>query len=86
VFIMHRIILPRRLSLTEWRLRRVTCEASQPAQIVAKRSATRAAIIRAKFQIQHLVHRLDAPITADRLAESLKQCQTKIAAPCTGKP
>ena len=46
-------------------------EASQPAQIVAKRSFTCAAVVLAKVHIQHPVHRLDAPMTANRLAESL---------------
>ena len=46
-------------------------EASQPAQIVAKRSLACAAVVLAKVHIQYPVHRLDAPVTADRLAESL---------------
>ena len=46
-------------------------EASQPAQIVAQRSFAGAAVVLAKVHIQHPVHRLDAPVTADRLAESL---------------
>jgi hypothetical protein len=45
-------------------------EASKPAQIVAQRSLARPAVIFAKVHIQHPVHRLDAPMTADRLTES----------------
>ena len=47
------------------------CEASQPAQIIAKCSFACAAIVLTKINIQHPVHRLDAPMTANRFAESL---------------
>ena len=46
-------------------------EASQPTQIVAKCSFSCAAVVLAKLHIQHPVHRLDAPMAANRLAESL---------------
>ena len=45
-------------------------EPPQPAQIVAERSLSRPAVVLAKVHIQHPVHRLDAPMTADRLTES----------------
>src|SRR5271166_1072018 len=47
------------------------CEASQPAQIVAECSFTCAAVVLAKIDIQHPVHRLDAPMTANCLTKSL---------------
>src|SRR5262245_12740221 len=46
-------------------------EAPQPAQIIAQRALARAAVVLAEVHVQHPVHRLDAPMTADRLAESL---------------
>ena len=46
-------------------------EAPQPAQIVAKRSLACAAVVFAKVHIQNPVHRLDGPMTTDRLTESL---------------
>src|SRR3990172_2000492 len=52
-------------------------EAPQPAEIVAQRSFARAAVVFAKVHVEHPVQRLNAPVTANRLAESLA---AKIAA------
>src|SRR3954453_17033758 len=46
-------------------------EPPQPAQIVAESPFPRAAVVLAKVHIQHPVHRLDPPVAADRLAETL---------------
>src|ERR687886_219507 len=45
-------------------------EASQPAQIVAQGAFSAAAVILAEVPAQHPVHRLDAPMAANGLAET----------------
>src|SRR4051794_5363894 len=45
-------------------------EAPQPAQIVAQSAFSYAAVILAEVHVQHPVHRLDAPMAADGLAET----------------
>jgi hypothetical protein len=52
-------------------LRRLTATRLSQLRLFAQRSFACAAIILAKVHIQHPVHRLDTPMTADRLAESL---------------
>src|SRR3954454_16159679 len=46
-------------------------EAPQPTEIVAQGTFASAALILAEVHVQHPVHRLDAPMTAHRLAEAL---------------
>src|SRR5574339_585744 len=46
-------------------------EASQPAKIVAQCALAGATVVLAEVHVQHPVHRLDAPMTAHRLAETL---------------
>src|SRR5262245_1757374 len=46
-------------------------EAPQPAEIVAQRSLPRAAVVLAEGHVQYPVHRLDAPMATNRLAEPL---------------
>ena len=71
VFIMHRSILPRRLSLTACRLRSPTANRLSQLRLLASLRSARPAVVFAKVHVQHPVHRLDGPITADRLTESL---------------
>src|SRR4051795_2292481 len=46
-------------------------EAPQPTEIVAQRPLARAAVVLAEGHVQHPVHRLDAPMATNRLAEPL---------------
>src|SRR5512143_1505070 len=46
-------------------------EAPQPAEIVAQGALPGAAVVLAEVHVQDPVHRLDAPVAADRLAEPL---------------
>src|SRR5512142_1540268 len=46
-------------------------EAAQPAQVVAQGPLAGPALVLAEVHVQDPVHRLDAPVAADRLAEAL---------------
>src|SRR5674476_220046 len=52
-------------------LEKCHCKSPQPTEIVAQRSLASATVVLAKIHVQHPVHRLDSPMTANRFAEPL---------------